>query len=159
MLVPAHSSARQFSDTRTSGSRSRRSHSLEIAAFLQAISDCHYAQPSNTTGGPTCLCAAVEMEVAGLAVGAIALVPPTLQLIDFCTIFYNEVQHFGRSTQQYNLKFTHLRGRYDSLQRVLFEKGKFPFAPDTLFRSLPEKTNELSMPCCRSWLDFSTSIT
>lgn len=79
------------------------------------------------------------MEVAGLAVGAIALVPPTLQLIDFCTTFYNEVQHFGRSTQQFNLKFTHLRGRYDSLQRVLFEKGKFPFAQDTLFRSLPEK--------------------
>ena len=83
------------------------------------------------------------MEIAGLTLGAVALVPPTLELIDFCTTFYNEVQHFGRATQQFNLKFTHLRGRYDSLQRVLFEKGKFPFAQDTLFGSLPEKDQQV----------------
>jgi hypothetical protein len=80
---------------------------------------------------------------AGLVIGAVALVPPTLQLIDICATFYSEVQYFGRSTQQFDLKFAHLRSRYDSLQRFLFEQGKFPFAYDTLFRSLPEKDQRI----------------
>jgi hypothetical protein len=79
------------------------------------------------------------MEIGGLAAGAVALVPLTLQMIDLCTTFYSEVQHFGRSTQQYNLKFTHLRSRYDALQRMLFQHDKFPFAPAGLFRYLSEQ--------------------
>ena len=64
---------------------------------------------------------------AGIVLGAVALVPPTLSLIEFWTKFIRDTRRFGEDSAKLSLKFSQLSAEYESLQRVLFDANKFSF--------------------------------
>ena len=82
-------------------------------------------------------------EAIGLAIGAIGLVPPTVALIQCCTSFYGDIVHTDQAAREFVLKFEGLASRYDSTQRLLFEKGKFAFAWEGLFQELSARDQRI----------------
>jgi hypothetical protein len=74
----------------------------------------------------------------GVVLGAIALVPPTLSLIDFWTRFIGDVRRFGEDSAKLSLKFAQLSSRYRSLQSILFDEKKFSFLQKPLYDDLSE---------------------
>jgi hypothetical protein len=81
---------------------------------------------------------------AGLALGAVDLVPPTLSLIDFWTRFIGDVRRFGEDSVKLSLKFAQLSSRYRSLQSVLFDEKKFSFLQKSLYDDL-SKIDQISI--------------
>lgn len=63
---------------------------------------------------------AAEVAV-GVVLAAVALVPPSLTLINFWARSIGDVRNCGEESQRMSLKFAQLSSRYESLQRILFD--------------------------------------
>lgn len=85
----------------------------------------------------------------GVALGAVALVSPTLALIDFWTLFIGDVRRFGEDSARLGSKFAQLSSRYRSLQSVLFDEKKFPFVEKSIYDDLPETDQALILSMLR----------
>src|ERR1700733_11809974 len=85
----------------------------------------------------------------GVALGAVALVSPTLALIDFWTRFIGDVRRFGEDSARLGSKFAQLSSRYRSLQNVLFDEKKFPFVEKSIYDDLPETDQALILSMLR----------
>ncbi len=79
------------------------------------------------------------MEVAGLAIGVIAIIKPTAEAI---AEIWSDVKNFGGDAERFRLRFSVQMARLHSFERVLFEAGKFPLVQGRLFDQLPENICE-----------------
>ncbi|KAL1874769.1 hypothetical protein VTK73DRAFT_188 [Phialemonium thermophilum] len=78
------------------------------------------------------------MEVAGLVLGAVALVQPICKTVHDTLESY---QGFGKDAERLRLRFAVQQARLESFERLLFDKDKFaPVMPGRLIDHLPEKT-------------------
>ncbi|KAH0556922.1 hypothetical protein GP486_005290 [Trichoglossum hirsutum] len=89
------------------------------------------------------------MAAVGIALGAIALVPPTLNLIEFWTKFIGDVRRFGEDSAKLSLEFAQLSAKYRSLQNILFDEKKFSFLENSLYDNLPETDQVLVLSMLR----------
>src|SRR6187402_3367426 len=79
------------------------------------------------------------MEVAGLAIGAIALIKPTAEAI---YELWSDGKNFGGDAERFRLRFSVQVTRLQSFERVLFEDDKFPLVQGRLFDYLPQNVGE-----------------
>lgn len=79
------------------------------------------------------------MEVAGLAIGVIAVIKPTAEAI---ATLWSDTKNFGGDAERFRLRFSVQITRLDAFERVLFEANKFPFVQGRLFDQLPENVCE-----------------
>ncbi|KFY51055.1 hypothetical protein V496_08971 [Pseudogymnoascus sp. VKM F-4515 (FW-2607)] len=79
------------------------------------------------------------MEVAGLAIGVIAIIKPTAEAI---ATLWSDTKNFGGDAERFRLRFSVQITRLDAFERVLFEDNKFPLVQGRLFDQLPENVCE-----------------
>lgn len=79
------------------------------------------------------------MEVAGLAIGVIAVIKPTAEAI---ATLWSDTKNFGGDAERFRLRFSVQITRLDAFERVLFEANKFPLVQGRLFDQLPENVCE-----------------
>ncbi|KFY47027.1 hypothetical protein V494_00202 [Pseudogymnoascus sp. VKM F-4513 (FW-928)] len=79
------------------------------------------------------------MEVAGLAIGVIAVIKPTAEAI---ATLWSDTKNFGGDAERFRLRFSVQITRLDAFERVLFETDKFPLVKGRLFDQLPENVCE-----------------
>ena len=79
------------------------------------------------------------MEVAGLAIGVIAVIKPTAEAI---ATLWSDTKNFGGDAKRFRLKFSIQITRLDAFERLLFEANKFPLVQGRLFDQLPENVRE-----------------
>ncbi|KFY70475.1 hypothetical protein V499_09140 [Pseudogymnoascus sp. VKM F-103] len=79
------------------------------------------------------------MEVAGLAIGVIAVIKPTAEAI---ATLWSDTKNFGADAERFRLRFSVQITRLDAFERVLFEANKFPLVQGRLFDQLPENVRE-----------------
>ncbi|OBT71304.1 hypothetical protein VF21_09945 [Pseudogymnoascus sp. 05NY08] len=75
------------------------------------------------------------MEVAGLAIGVIAVIKPTAEAI---ATLWSDTKNFGGDAERLRLRFSVQITRFDAFERMLFEANKFPLVQGRLFDQLPE---------------------
>ena len=93
--------------------------------------------------------AGVGAELAGVALGAAALVPPAIALINFWTDFIGDTKRFGEDSQRFVTRFSELASWYSSLQSVLFDPQKFSFVKGSVYQDLSETDQALIMDMMR----------
>lgn len=79
------------------------------------------------------------MEVAGLAIGVIAVIKPTAEAI---ATLWSDTKNFGSDAERFRLRFSVQITRLDAFERVLFDANKFPLVQGRLFDRLPENVCE-----------------
>lgn len=80
---------------------------------------------------------------AGTILGAVALVPPTIALINFWSDFISDVRRFGEDSAKLSLKFQQLSSGYEALQTVLFDEKRFPSVKGSVYSDLPKRSQDL----------------
>ncbi|KAF3491799.1 uncharacterized protein GIQ15_01316 [Arthroderma uncinatum] len=84
---------------------------------------------------------------------AISVAEVTIKVLTVGYSFVSDVRHYGVEAATLGLKFQQLSHSYDSLQKVLFESGKFPFLHgEKLFDVLPEYSQKLVVQLLRELL-------
>ncbi|KAI6712318.1 hypothetical protein JHW43_005175 [Diplocarpon mali] len=79
------------------------------------------------------------MEVAGLAIGILAVIKPTAEAI---AAIWSASQNFGGDAERFRLRFSVQNTRLGAFERVLFAEGKFPLVQGRLFDQLPPALGE-----------------
>jgi hypothetical protein len=86
---------------------------------------------------------------AGVALAAVALVPPTLTLIDFWIRFTGDVRRFGEDSVKLSFQFAQASSKYRSLQSVLFDEKRYPFVQKSIYDDLSETDQILILSMLR----------
>ncbi|PQE17504.1 HET-s domain protein [Rutstroemia sp. NJR-2017a BBW] len=79
------------------------------------------------------------MEVAGLAIGVLAIIKPTATAIG---TLWSSTKNFGSDASAIRLRFSVQTTRLQSFERVLFDANKFPLVKGRLFDHLPPELCE-----------------